>query len=116
MQTNQTYFRSQGVAWDPKNQIVSSISTDRICRIFDISGKHVKARISKGKLPVSQEHFLYEKEVKYFHDDTFKSFFRRLQFTPDGSLLLVPSGHMEAEDCKRVLNATLMFTLDNTSE
>lgn len=76
----------------------------------------MKARILKGKLPLVSEHFLYEKEVKYFHDDTFKSFYRRLQFSPDGSLLFVPSGHMEGEDCKRILNATLVFTLDNTNE
>nr|XP_023030076.1 chromatin assembly factor 1 subunit B [Leptinotarsa decemlineata] len=106
----------QGVAWDPKNQFLATISTDRICRFFDITGKHVKARIHKGKLPVSQDHFLYEKESKYFHDDTFKSFFRRLQFTPDGSMLIVPSGHMQADDCKKILNATLVFTMDNWNE
>nr|CAI5863650.1 unnamed protein product [Callosobruchus analis] len=103
----------QGVSWDPKNQYLSSISTDRICRLFDISGKHVKARIQKGMVPVPSNHFLSGKEVRYFHDDTFKSFFRRLEFSPDGSLLLVPSGRMEAEDCKKVLCATLMFTMDN---
>ncbi|KAJ8940799.1 hypothetical protein NQ318_007885, partial [Aromia moschata] len=103
----------QGVAWDPKDQVIATISTDRVCRIFDTSGKHVKARISKGQLPVSSTHYLYEKNVKYFHDDTFKSFFRRLQFSPDGSLLIVPSGHMESEDCKKILNGTLVFTLDN---
>ncbi|VEN63583.1 unnamed protein product [Callosobruchus maculatus] len=103
----------QGVSWDPKNQYLSSISTDRICRLFDISGKHVKARIQKGRVPVPPNHFLSGKEVRYFHDDTFKSFFRRLEFSPDGSLLLVPSGRMEADDCKKVLCATLMFTMDN---
>nr|CAH7753903.1 unnamed protein product [Callosobruchus chinensis] len=103
----------QGVSWDPKNQYLSSISTDRVCRLFDISGKHVKARIQKGMVPVPANHFLSGKEVRYFHDDTFKSFFRRLEFSPDGSLLVVPSGRMEAEDCKKVLCATLMFTMDN---
>ncbi|CAH1999988.1 unnamed protein product [Acanthoscelides obtectus] len=103
----------QGVSWDPKKQFLSSLSTDRICRLFDISGKHVKARIQKGTVPVPSNHFLSGKEVKYFHDDTFKSFFRRLEFSPDGSLLVVPSGRMEAEDCKKVLCATLMFAIDN---
>lgn len=102
----------QGVAWDPQNQYLATISTDRICRLFDISGKHVKARLHKGVIQVDEEHFLHGKEVKYFHDDTFKSFFRRLQFTPDGSLLIVPSGHFQADDCKKILNATLIFTMD----
>lgn len=106
----------QGVTWDPDNQILATISTDRVCRLFDVTGKQVKARIYKGKLPLHSNHFLYDKEVKYFHDDTFRSFFRRLQFSPDGSLLIVPSGHAEADDCKKVLNATLIFLLDNLSE
>ncbi|XP_060526441.1 chromatin assembly factor 1 subunit B [Cylas formicarius] len=102
----------QGVCWDPKNQLIASISTDKICRVFDTTGKQIKARINKGKLSVPENHVLYNKEVKFFHDDTFKSFFRRLQFTPDGSLLIVPSGYIEADGCKP-LNATLIFTLDN---
>ncbi|XP_076257991.1 chromatin assembly factor 1, p105 subunit [Rhynchophorus ferrugineus] len=107
----------QGVAWDPKNQIIATVSTDRICRIFDQSGKHVKARVFKGKITsVPDDHFLKDKEVKFFYDDTFKSFFRRLSFTPDGSLLIVPSGHIEVNDCKYFLNATLIFTLDNWLE
>ncbi|XP_050507028.1 chromatin assembly factor 1 subunit B [Diabrotica virgifera virgifera] len=106
----------QGVAWDPKNQILATISTDRICRIFDVTGKHVKSRIHKGKLPVPNDHFLYEKECKFFYDDTFKSFFRRLQFTPDGSLLIVPSGHFQDEECKKIINSSLIFTLDNWAE
>ncbi|ENN76398.1 hypothetical protein D910_11396, partial [Dendroctonus ponderosae] len=102
----------QGVAWDPKNQILATISTDRVCRIFDNTGKHVKARIQKGKI-TAEGHFLKDKDAKYFHDDTFKSFFRRLQFTPDGSLLIVPSGFIEAENCKTALNSTLIFAIDN---
>ncbi|KAJ8917210.1 hypothetical protein NQ315_012702 [Exocentrus adspersus] len=93
----------QGVAWDTKDQLIATISTDRICRLFPTNGKYVKARIHKGRLPVSSDHFLYKKDVK-------------LQFSPDGSLLVIPSGHIEAEDCKEVVNATLVFTLDNFNE
>lgn len=106
----------QGVAWDPKDQLIATISTDRICRIFNTNGKQIKVRIHKGHLPVPPDHYLHNKDVKYFHDDTFKSFFRRLQFSPDGSLLVVPSGHIETDDCKKTLNATLVFTLDNFNE
>lgn len=102
----------QGVSWDPKNQYMATISTDRVCRIYDSLGKQLRARISKGKLPVSEDHYLYDKEVKYFHDDTFKSFFRRLSFSPDGSLLIVPSGHILLEDCKKILNCSLVFAVE----
>lgn len=101
----------QGVAWDPKSQYIATISTDRVCRIFDTNGKHIKARISKGTLPVPPDHKLYEKEVKYFHDDTFKSFFRRLSFSPDGSILIVPSGHIVSEDAKPI-NCTYIFAVE----
>ncbi|EEZ98093.1 chromatin assembly factor 1 subunit B [Tribolium castaneum] len=103
----------QGVSWDPRGQFLATISTDRICRIFENTGKQVKARMHKGLLPVPEDHYLHNKEVKYFHDDTFKSFFRRLDFSPDGSLLAVPSGRIEIEDCKKILNCTLLFAVDN---
>ena len=35
-----------------------------------------------------------------FHDDSMKSFFRRLSFTPDGSLLLTPGVFHEALDLR----------------
>lgn len=103
----------QGVAWDPKGDYIATLSSDRLCRIFDAAGKHVKGRISKGMVPVNESHKLYNREVKYFHDDTFKSYFRRLTFTPDGNLLITPAGCVETEDCKKALNCTYLFTLDN---
>lgn len=35
---------------------------------------------------------------RLFHDDTLKSFFRRLSFSPDGQILVTSSGIMEAID------------------
>lgn len=67
-------------------------------------------------LPVNESHKLYNKEVKYFHDDTYKSYFRRLTFTPDGNLLITPAGCVETEDCKKALNCTYLFALDNFSQ
>jgi hypothetical protein len=73
----------------------------------------VRARIQRGCLSVPNDHYLYNKEVKFFHDDTFKSFFRRLDFSPDGSLLAVPSGHVETEESKKVLNGTFIFAVES---
>ncbi|KAF5302415.1 hypothetical protein FQR65_LT08503 [Abscondita terminalis] len=101
----------QGVHWDPKGEFIATISSDRICRIFDNTGKHVRARIHKGYLPVEECHALYEKEIKYFHDDTFKSYFRRLTFSPDGNLLIVPSGSIDVENYNEVRNATYIFSI-----
>lgn len=36
-----------------------------------------------------------EIKSRLFHDDTLKSFFRRLSFSPDGQILVTPAGIME---------------------
>lgn len=104
------------MTWDPKNEFIATASSDRVCRIFSQTGKHIRARIYKGQLPVSEGNNLFSKEVKYFHDDTFKSYFRRLQFSPDGNLLVVPAGCVETEDSKKAFSATYIFTLDSFKE
>merc|ERR1719431_730812 len=38
-----------------------------------------------------------DKSVRLFHDDTFKGFFRRLSWSNDGELLVVPSGVIETD-------------------
>ncbi|GJQ82920.1 putative chromatin assembly factor 1 subunit [Trypoxylus dichotomus] len=102
----------QGVSWDPKGELIATLSSDRTCRVFEGNGKQLRARISKGTLPVPESHSLFEKEVKYFHDDTFKSYFRRITFTPDGNLIVAPAGCVETEDAKKALCGTYLFTLD----
>ena len=48
------------------------------------------------------------KPLKLFHDDTLKSFFRRLTFTPDGELLIVPAGCLEEGD--QTINTSYVFS------
>lgn len=79
--------------------------------MFKNLGKQVIKRIKKGKLPVPSDNQLYEKEVKYFHDDTFKSYFRRLTFTPDGNFLITPSGCVETDESKKALHGAYIFAL-----
>ncbi|KAJ3228249.1 hypothetical protein HDU81_006253 [Chytriomyces hyalinus] len=48
-----------------------------------------------------------------FHDDTLSSFFRRLTFSPDGSLLVVPAG-LHRETTKDIpKNVVYLFTREN---
>jgi len=51
-----------------------------------------------------------EKTVRLIHDDTFKGFFRRLSWSPDGELLVVPSGVLEKEADTKVTHCTWVFT------
>jgi len=39
-----------------------------------------------------------EIKIRLFHDDTLKSFFRRISFSPDGQILVTSSGIMETID------------------
>ncbi|XP_060565552.1 chromatin assembly factor 1 subunit B-like [Ruditapes philippinarum] len=109
----------QGVAWDPKNELVATLSTDRSCRIYNICSRSCIHNVHKMTLPskpqtteIDENKDTENKDTKpksfrMFHDDTMRSFFRRLTFTPDGELLIVPAGCVEADP---VTNATFIFT------
>uniref|UniRef100_A0A182WJ33 CAF1B/HIR1 beta-propeller domain-containing protein n=1 Tax=Anopheles minimus TaxID=112268 RepID=A0A182WJ33_9DIPT len=100
----------QGVAWDPQNKYLATLSTDRTFRVFDVQTKRAVSRCNKCVLPVPQSHPLREKTVRLFHDDTLQTFFRRLCFSPDGNLIVTPSGMAEIEGVAKPLNTTYIFT------
>ncbi|KAG7197476.1 hypothetical protein KM043_013324 [Ampulex compressa] len=107
----------QGVSWDPCNQYLCTISTDRVCRLADISTKKTVQRVHKSKIPTPSGHPLADKTVRLFYDDTFKSFFRRLTFSLDGTLIIVPSGIIEPrETTEKISNATIVFSRKNLKE
>lgn len=49
------------------------------------------------------------KSFRMFHDDTMRSFFRRLCFSPDGEILIVPAGCMELGENK-IINSTYLMS------
>lgn len=100
----------QGVAWDPLNQYLATLSTDRYFRVFDINTKKVISRNSKCLLPVPESSPLHGKTVRLFHDDTLQTFFRRLAFSPDGQLIITPSGVAEIEGASKPLNTTYIYS------
>ncbi|KAJ3027004.1 UNVERIFIED_CONTAM: hypothetical protein HDU68_004662 [Siphonaria sp. JEL0065] len=51
--------------------------------------------------------------MKLFHDDTLSSFFRRLQFSPDGSLLVAPAGLYRATPKDVAKNVVYVFSREN---
>lgn len=88
-----------------------------MCRLIDINTKKTVQRIYKAKIPTPPDHPLKDKVVRLFYDDTFKSFFRRLTFSTDGLLLIVPSGIIEPlETTERIFNTTLIFSRYNLKE
>lgn len=106
----------QGVAWDPKNQYLATLSTDRYFRVFDLHTKKVLTRNNKCVLPVPKESPLHGKTVRLYHDDTLQTFFRRLSFSPDGNLIVTPSGVAEIEGVPKPLNTTYIYTRNSLKQ
>lgn len=86
----------QGVAWDPLDQFLVTQSSDRSAKIWTMranpkGGINYYSLAKYSKVSVNPE----DKEqpsYSIFHDETLVSFFRRPSFSPDGSLLCLPTG------------------------
>lgn len=75
----------QGVSIDPLGKIIASLGNDRSLRLFSRAGNTPWAQIAVSTAITS--------DSKLFVDDAkFKTFFRRLAWSPDGSVLACPSG------------------------
>ena len=57
-----------------------------------------------------------DQSVRLFHDDTFKGFFRRLCWSNDGELLVVPSGVVETDEEKNFTHCSWVFTRLNLAK
>ncbi|KAM8813347.1 chromatin assembly factor 1 subunit B [Rhynchonycteris naso] len=99
----------QGVTWDPLGQYVATLSCDRTLRVYSTQKKRVAFNVSKMLSGMGAEG--EARSYRMFHDDSMKSFFRRLSFTPDGSLLLTPAGCVESGE--NVTNTTYVFSRKN---
>ncbi|BFZ18326.1 hypothetical protein BsWGS_21365 [Bradybaena similaris] len=108
----------QGVAFDPLGNYVATLSADRSLRLYNFNTKSCVHNVSKMTLPPSaaltaaSTDTLNTSETKpkpfrIFHDDSLRSFFRRLEFSPDGQLLLAPAGCMELGD--KIINTSFIF-------
>ncbi|XP_032888326.1 chromatin assembly factor 1 subunit B [Amblyraja radiata] len=97
----------QGVTWDPLGKFIATLSCDRVMRVYNTQTKRVAFNVSKMSASNDGE----TKSYRMYHDDGMKSFFRRLSFTPDGSLLLTPAGCVEAGE--NVANTTYVFSRKN---
>ncbi|XP_048351387.1 chromatin assembly factor 1 subunit B [Sphaerodactylus townsendi] len=99
----------QGVTWDPIGQYIATLSCDRVLRVYNTQTKRVAFNVTKMPSGGGSEGEV--KSYRMFHDDSMKSFFRRLTFTPDGSLLLAPAGCVESGE--NVTNTTYVFSRKN---
>lgn len=84
----------QGVAWDPLNKYLATLSADRNLRIINVNNKRTAYRVYK----MCHEDGPLMKSSRLFYDDTLRSFCRRLCFSPGGEFLIAPSGILEQND------------------
>lgn len=99
----------QGVAWDPKDRFCATISCDRSLRVYNLLNNRCIHHVNKLTMAATNNNGEgMTKQYRMFHDDTMKSFFRRLTFSPDGELLIVPAGILEMGDS--ALNTTYVFS------
>ncbi|CAJ1937837.1 unnamed protein product [Sphenostylis stenocarpa] len=113
----------QGVAWDPLGKYISSLSSDRTCRIY--MNKPFKSKgiekihyvcqqiISKADQPLLKDS--EETKCHLFNDETMPSFFRRLAWSPDGSFLLVPAGSYKINTASESVNAAYIISRKDLS-
>jgi chromatin assembly factor 1 subunit B len=101
----------QGVCFEPTGATFAVLSTDRCLRIY--SSSTYKCLINVNKMMSQEDHCgvmtavvvgggspvvvssLSSSSIRLFHDDTMKSFFRRMSFSSDGNFLITPSGCLE---------------------
>ena len=66
-----------GVAWDPKTKHVATLASDRCLRLFGTKSFNYARKVRTCKLSLAGEP---ERNVRLFHDDTFMSFYRRMDY------------------------------------
>eukprot|EP01135_Chromosphaera_perkinsii_P004173 Nk52_evm80s270 gene=Nk52_evmTU80s270 len=128
--TDHTHY-VQGVALDPLGKVLASQSSDRTCRIFALNEKKKEfspltcvKRTERETISVDESESGSRVKHKLYLDETLQTFFRRLKFTPDGSLLISPSGFMKTPEketnpsdtkkkMKSTINCTFVFSRNN---
>lgn len=77
----------QGVEIDPLSATYAILSTDRCLRIYSTSSNKCIHNVNRMQLPKEGDQTM---STRLFHDDTLKSFFRRMKYSSDGNLLFTP--------------------------
>ncbi len=101
--------RVTGVCWDPLGSLIVSLSSDRSSRVFAKKKngnwypkallKEVEA--TKWKLFISESHY---------PNDPTAHFFRRPEFSPDGSMVVLPGGLSEPDANGQARFVTHLFS------
>lgn len=80
-------------------------------RTYDVNSKKLIHQSGKCALPVACDSPLSGKIIRLFHDETLQTFYRRLCFSPDGQLIIAPSGVAELNgENSKPIHTTYVYT------
>ncbi|ORZ29443.1 WD40-repeat-containing domain protein [Catenaria anguillulae PL171] len=85
----------QGVAWDPRGQLVATQAVDRAVYVYAVTMQAVPGAAGRKVAVLKKVAECKNGAASKLYSDpttTPTSFFRRLAFSPDGSLLVTPAG------------------------
>lgn len=91
----------QGVAWDPLGTFLVTCSSDKTVKIWTLDARHAVCKLGRLSIAPNPSGRLCasgDDGRSLFNDEGVVSFFRRLSFSIDGSLLLVPGGLLMVKD------------------
>lgn len=103
----------QGVAWDPWGKYLVTESADRSVKIWQLSTRKSGATMVTALSKVFKATSAMADDTRthsLFHDETLVTFFRRPAFSPDGSLLLLPTGLHQGQPCLHILTRSSLAT------
>lgn len=137
-QFKEHYHYVQGVAWDPKGEYIATESSDRSYRVYSNARTKKGTKKAGTKSAFKCLHNLSKMEMedaattagtvsadpmeqtgiesanaaryRMFEDETINTFFRRLSWSPDGSLLVVPAGLHKTSSEAPVAHTAFIFT------
>ena len=92
----------------------------RSCRIYSFEKRQLLHDVKKMPIELvpTTPNDVPARAVRMFHSaDTMKSFFRRLSFSPDGQILVVPAGCIEgSQSVETISSTTYVFSRSNLSK
>uniref|UniRef100_A0AAF5D5Q3 LEM domain-containing protein n=2 Tax=Strongyloides stercoralis TaxID=6248 RepID=A0AAF5D5Q3_STRER len=102
-----------GIAWDPRGNCIATLSTDRKLDIIQSKNGHKLKSISAVQFPTSDSELfsIDSKWYKIFHDEQLMTFFRGLEYSPCGELLVTTAGVFESED--KLINGSFVFSRES---
>lgn len=98
MQDHRQYV--QGVAWDPRGEFLATQGSDQRVLVYPVNLENNKFDLATPLRVEKHEHVIQDQQPVQlqFYPESFNAFFRRLSFSQDGELLVLPALILATKD------------------